>query len=543
MAAANPPLDTNAASGLAPLRRPVFRVFWGALIVSGLGSWMHDVGAGWLMATLAPDPVMVSLIQAASLLPLFLLTLPAGALADIVNRRRYLVGTQIWMMLAAGLLGLLTLSGQATAPLLIAFTFAMGSGTAMMMPAFSSVIPDLVPREELTAAITLNSIAFNAMRAVGPAIAGAILAVSGPGIVFLINAVSFSAVIWVLSRWRSGQPASTLAGERFLTSMRTGVRYVRQADALHAILLRGVALFLAMSAPLAFLPLFVKSELGAGPRTYGLLLGCVGAGAVLGGLQLARLRQRFSTDAIIRAGTVGVVLASLAMAWIRSVPLLAVAMLILGAAWISAQSTLQVTAQLSLPRWVRARGLAVFIATFMGVMAVGAPAWGKLAALTSLRWSLTAAAVLGLVGLALTWRLSLNRHAEADTTPAEPQPEPSLPAGVDEERGPVLVNVEYDIDPADAGRFVDSMEDVRRVRLRNGSAAWGLFQDTRDERRFVEVFLDETWSSHLRQHYRVTREDRRMIDLALSYHRGDRPPDIKHLLSPRDPGRRWRRAR
>ncbi len=343
------------ASSMAPLKRPVFRALWLALIVSSLGSWMHDVGAGWLMATLAPDPVMVSLVQAATLLPLFLLTLPAGALADIVNRRKYLIGTQTWMMVMAALLGTLTLLGYTNEWTLLGLTFTMSCGTAMMMPAFSALIPDLVPRRELIAAVTLNSIAFNVTRALGPAIAGIILALTGPGILFIINAVSFSAVIWVIFQWRSQQPASSLPSERFMGSLRTGLRYARQSSDLHTILLRGATLFLSMSAPLAFLPLIVKTELQSGPQTYGLLLGCIGTGAVTTGLLLPQIRQRFSTDAVISVGTIGVVLAGLSLAYVRNIPLLSLSMVMLGAAWISAQSTLQVTAQLSLPSWVRAR--------------------------------------------------------------------------------------------------------------------------------------------------------------------------------------------
>ena len=528
------------SSALVPLGRPIFRALWLALIVSSMGSWMHDVGAAWLMTTLAPDPFMVSLVQAASLLPLFFLTLPAGALADIFDRRRYLITCQLWLLLTAASLGVLTLAGLTNEWLLLAMTVSMGCGTAMLMPAFSALIPDLVPREELTAAITLNSIAFNATRALGPAVAGTILSITGPGIVFLINAVSFSAVIWVIYRWRNEQPASALPSERFIGSLRTGLRYVRRASELHAVILRGMGLFAAMSAPLAFLPLVVKSELQQGPQTYGVLLGCIGAGAVATGALLPWLRQRLSADVVILMGSFGVVLASVALAYVRNLPLLALAMLALGASWISAQSTLQVTAQMSLPGWVRARGLAVFIASFMGVMALGAMGWGKLAAATSLQTALLAAAGLGALGTLLTSRLSLERVTRTDTTPAEPPPlEPRLtpPAG-DEDRGPVLVTIEYEVNPDDTEAFIAAMQDVRRVRLRNGSAAWGLFQDTRNERCFRETFLDQSWLDHLRQRYRVTRSDRRTMDAALAYHHGSELPRIDYHVAPRRPRRR-----
>jgi len=535
--------DSEHSSGMAPLRRPVFRALWLALIVSSLGSWMHDVGAGWLMATLAPDPVMVSLVQAATLMPLFILTLPAGALADIVNRRKYLIVTQAWMMVMAALLGLITLAGYTNEWILLCLTFAMSCGTAMMMPAFSSLIPDLVPREELIAAVTLNSIAFNVTRAVGPAIAGIILALTGPGIVFIINAISFSAVIWVIFQWRSGQPASALPSERFMGSLRTGLRYARQSNDLHRILLRGATLFLSMSAPLAFLPLVVKNELASGPQTFGLLLGCIGAGAVSTGLILPALRRRFSTDVVISCGTAGVVLAGLSLAYLRNVPLLCLAMIMLGASWISAQSTLQVTAQMSLPSWVRARGLAVFIGTFMGIMAIGAVGWGQVAKYSSLSMALTIAAGLGAVGAILTWPLSLEKITRRDPTPAKPLPMPNVTIPTEHDQGPVLVKIDYLIDPEQAEDFLDAMQAVRKVRLRNGSSAWGVFQDTTDEQKFIEIFVDESWVDHLRQHHRITQEDRRAMDNALAFHRDDRPPVVAHFLSHKRKKRRWRRRK
>jgi MFS family permease len=523
----------STGSALAPLSRPVFRALWLALIVSSLGSFMHDVGAAWLMATMAPNPVMVSLVQAAAMSPVFLLTLPAGALADIVDRRRYLLTVQTWLMCTAGLLGVLTLSGQTTEGLLLGLTFAMGCGTAMLMPAFAAMIPDLVPTTELTAAVTLNSIAFNVTRAVGPAIAGGVVAALGPGIVFVVNSISFVAVMWVIYRWRHTRLAGSLPGERFLASIRGGLRYARQATSLHVILARGVAVFLCMSAPLAFLPLVVKQELGAGPQVYGLLLGCVGAGAVTAGLLLPRLRRRISADRVIALGSLGMALASLVLGNVRVIGWLCLGMALLGASWISAQSTLQVAAQLSLPNWVRARGLAMFIATFMGTMALGAASWGQVAHLTSIQTALDIAAAIGLAGILVTWPLRLSRYAPGDQSLADPVMEPTLTNPVEGEEGPVLVNVEYRIDAADTDAFLAAMQQVRRVRLRNGSAAWGIFQDTTDSQRFVEIFLDESWHAHLRQINRITREDRRTMDTALAYHRADGPPVMSHMIARR----------
>jgi quinol monooxygenase YgiN len=381
--------------------------------------------------------------------------------------------------------------------------------------------------------VTLNSIAFNVTRAVGPAIAGGVVAALGPGVVFVVNAVSFLAVMWVIFRWRHKRLPSNLPGERFLASIRGGLRYARQATSLHVILARGVAVFMCMSAPMAFLPLVVKTELQAGPEVYGLLLGCVGAGAVTAGLLLPRLRQRVSADRVITAGSVGIAAASLVLGNVREVAWLAVGMAGLGASWITAQSTLQVSAQLSLPNWVRARGLAMFIASFMGTMALGAVGWGQVAHQTSIQEALNIAALAGMAGIFLTWPLSLSKYAPGDQSLAEPAMEPTLANPVEGEEGPVLVNVDYRVAPEDVEAFLAAMQLVRKVRLRNGSAAWGIFQDTADSQRFVEMFLDESWHAHLRQMYRITREDRKAMDAALAYHRDDKPPVVSHMISQR----------
>ncbi len=511
------------------------------MIVSSMGSWMHEVGAGWLMATLTSDPFMVSMVQAAATLPLFLLTMPAGALADITDRRIYLIGTQFWLITTAGILGILTLMDITTAKLLLMFSFSMGVGTSLMMPAFASLTPELVPKRELAAAITLNSIAFNITRAVGPAVAGLLVAAAGPGIVFILNAISFTAVITVIYRWENRQPASHLPNERFIASMRSGLRYFRQASSLHAIILRGMALFAAMSAPLAFLPLIVREELQSGPETYGLLLGCIGIGAVVTGFSLAKIRQRFSADAIIAVGTTGVVITTALLASVRDIRQLVVIMAFLGASWIAAQSTLQVSAQLSLPRWVRARGLAVFMATFMGIMALGAITWGNIAAMTSIQMALSAAAATGAIGIILTLPLRLERFADADPSPAEPgsepvadpMAEPGLAMPSDNEQGSVLINIEYKIDPAEVESFLDAMGELRKVRLRNGSMTWGIYQDRDDDTSFVETYLDESWLAHLRQRYRVTQDDRRAMDAVLAFHRGTSLPLVTYLQSRR----------
>lgn len=343
------------ASLWAPLQHKVFRMLWIASVASNIGSWMHEVGAGWLMTSLAPTPLMVALVQAATTAPVFLLVLPAGALADIVDRRRYLIASQIWMMLAATTLGVLTLAGLTTAPILLLLTFALGIGTAMMMPAWGAITPELVQRGELSAAIGLNTMGMNVARAIGPAIAGLVVAAAGTGLLFMLNALSFLAVIAALIQWKRKPQASELPAERLAGAVRTGLRYARHSPALRAVLWRGVAFFVFTSAPWALLPLIVRQELHGGPGTYGLFMACLGVGAIAGTLGLPHLQLRWSRDKIVAAATVVYALATLAIAHSGEVLAAGGAMLVLGAAWIAAVAPLMTAAQAALPAWVRAR--------------------------------------------------------------------------------------------------------------------------------------------------------------------------------------------
>lgn len=525
--------DTPQApvGALSPFRRPIFRWLWLALLFSTIGSWMHETGAGWLMTTLAPDPVMVALVQAANLLPTFVLALPAGALADIVDRRRFLLFSLSWLMVCAGILGVLTVTGNITAWGLLGMTLAMGTGMAMMMPAFSALVPDLVPRRELAAAVTLNGIAFNVSRAIGPLLAGVLVAASGPGLVFLVNSASYLGVIVVLYLWRNERQPSALPSERFFGAIRVGLRYARQSTGLQVVIARGILFFIVVSAPLAFLPLIVRQEMGLGPDVYGRLLGAIGLGAVLVGVNLATIRRFISDDLLAALGSMGTIVATIALALLRNPLWLGPAMLLLGASWISTLSTLQVVAQLSLPEWVRARGLAIFLASFMGTVAGASAFWGKVAALTSLSEALIYAALVGALGIFVSLPLSMRRYASADPTLVTPLPDPSVPFTIEQDQGPVLVEMRYEIDPEDADDFVAAMQPVRKLRLRNGAITWGLFQDTADERLFVEVFVDESWLEHLRQHRRITRGDMQVLAAAYRFHRGAERPRVSHRVA------------
>ena len=532
-----PATESLSTSPFSPLKIKIFRNLWLANLVSNLGTWMQDVSAGWLMATIAPDPFMVSLVQVSFVLPAFLLTIPAGALADILDRRLYMLSAILWMTAVAGTLGVLTVTGEVTPWLLIAFTFGLGIGTSMMWPAFAALVPDLVPRDQITAAVTANSIAMNLTRAVGPAIAGLLIALSGPGPVFVLNAISFAGIFVVIYRYRSVQPRSTLPSERFFGALRSGLGFVRQSPALQTVIIRALAFFTAMSGTFAFLPLIVRQEIGAGAQTYGWLVTSMGAGAVITGLSLGWIRSRFSNDTVLAVGTTVAAAALLGLANIRTPLVLAGILFMTGAAWISVVSTLQVSAQLSLPAWVRARGLAVYIASFMGSMALGSATWGRLASATDTTTALTTASVFCVVAglMASRWRLA--DHAGIDSSIAPSATEPTLTPDQAHD-GPVMVNIEYRIDPVDRTKFEAAMRDVRRMRLRVGASAWGLYRDTGDDLRYIESFIDPTWLDHLRRAERVTVEDLAFKRGAETFHQGEDPPKVSHFIARSAPKRR-----
>src|SRR5438876_2335314 len=295
--AASPP--RNLATAWQPLRSALFRSVWIATVVSNVGSWMQDVGSGWLMTSLSSSPALVALVEAADSFPVMLLALPAGALADIIDRRRLLIAVHCYLLVSAGILGVLTALGLTTICDLLDFTFALGVGNALVLPAWAAIVPELVPRAQLASAVALNSIAINVSRAVGPAIAGLIIASLGVWPVFILNALSYIGILAVLIHWRRERRRSALPAERFISAIRVGLRFVTHTRSLQVVLIRGGAFFAFASASWALFPLIVRRELGRGPEVYGLLLTCIGAGAVIGAVLLPRIRARISRDWLV----------------------------------------------------------------------------------------------------------------------------------------------------------------------------------------------------------------------------------------------------
>jgi MFS family permease len=524
------------ASPWRPLRHPVFRALWLATIASNLGTWLQNVGASWMMTTLTTSTTMVALVQAATSLPMFLLSLPAGALADVLDRRRILLVTQAWMAVSAALLGGLTLAGWMTPGLLLLFTFLLGLGAALNQPAWQAITPELVPREDLPGAISLGSVGFNIARAAGPAIGGLIVAAAGAGANFLLNAASFLGVMVVLYRWRRpAESVSALPAERFLGAMSAGLRYVRHSPEVLAVTVRGSAFVICSSSLWALLPVVARVDLKQGPTGYGLMLAALGIGAVAGAFALPRLNRKGSTDYVVIAATLVFAGATAALGSIRVFWFLCFALLLAGGAWLSLLSSLNVAIQTVVPAWVRARALSVYMLVFFGSLSLGSALWGLVGDRIGTSPALLAAAAGQVVALLATMRYRLQSGEGLNLAPSRQWPAPIVHDAleVEDDRGPVLITVEYRIDPDTAGAFAAAMRDVRRIRLRDGALQWGLFVDSSNPGRYTEVFLTKSWLEHLRQHERVTMTDTDVVLQARAFHIGEAPPVVEHLIAER----------
>lgn len=500
--------DSSPPPAWSPLRHKVFRGLWTAALASNVGTWMQDTGSAWLMTSLAPTPTMVAAVQVATTLPILGLALPAGALADIVDRRRLLMAAQLWMLLMAAILGAATLLQRTAAELLLVLTLCLGFGSAFSMTAWASVIPELVPRAQLQAAISLNALSMNVSRAIGPALAGFLIAQTGPATVFFLNAASFLGVLAVLKVWKRPPKESSLPAERLFGAIGAGFRYARHSHALLRIVIRVGAFFTFASAPWALMPLLVRQEWGGGPTDYGLLLASVGGGAIVSVFLLPRLRARLSGDWLVALGSLTYAGTLPALAKVGSLPLGLVAGCVAGAAWLTVLTTLQGAAQAALPAWVRGRGLSMVMMAMMAGLAAGSLLWGQVASFRSIPDAL----VIAGIGLALCTLvilpLRIGGHETLDLTPSMHWPSPNAEPDLDYDRGPVLVTLAYRVDPDRREDFLLLMKRLSKVRRRDGAYYWQLFRDTGCPDQHLESFLVESWVEHLRQHERVTVEDR-----------------------------------
>ncbi|MDB5732765.1 MAG: arabinose transporter permease [Variovorax sp.] len=521
---------------LEPLQMPVFRLLWSTWLIANVCMWMNDVAAAWMMSSLTTTPLWVALVQSASTLPVFLLGLPSGALADILDRRRWLVATQLWLAGVAIVLCATVALDLMSAPLLLALTFANGIGLALRWPVFSAIVPELVPRTHLPAALGLNGIAMNASRIIGPLAAGALIASAGSVWVFVLNAVLSVASGFIVLRWRRQHTPSPLGRERLIGAMRVGMQFVRQSHRMRAVLARVAIFFLHSTALLALLPLLARGLRGGGAGTFTLLLAAMGTGAIVAVLFLPRLRQDLERDQLVLRGTLLQSAATAVMAFAPTAWVAVPAMFFGGMAWIAVANSLSVSAQLALPDWVRARGMSMYQMAIMGASAFGAALWGQVATVGSLRASLGVAAISGTVAMLVALRFvnEADGHGEEDDmSPAQPGWAAGPPAEAPGEAGRVVVTVEYLIDPARAVAFHQVMQETRRARLGQGAIAWHLMHDIAQPERFVEQIVDESWTEHRRRFHRATAADLALRERRLAFHQGETTPLITRYVERR----------
>ncbi|HLX80737.1 MAG TPA: MFS transporter [Burkholderiales bacterium] len=518
-------------SAWAPLRHHGYRILWLSSFAALTGSWISDSTAAWLMTSLSPSPLYVALVSSAITLPILLMALPAGALADLFDRHSVLIATQVWVTGVSLTLFAVSLAGKMTAELLLALTFAHGIGGAIRLPVVASMTPNLVPRAELPNALALHGVSYNGARVVGPVLAGLLLVWIGGPWVFLVCALISVAVTIAFGKGTRQQRASSLPNERFVAAMRLGLQFARQTPAMVAALAHVCVYTFFAVIMQALLPLVARDRLAGNAGTYTLLLSALGIGAIASVIVLPNLRRRLTRDQLLVTFAVMQAIATVTLSQATSAWIAAPALFFGGGAWVATFNTLSITAQMSLPDWVRARGTAVFLASGMVGATAGAFVWGQVASMASIERAMEISACGSLIALALVLRrYRLGSLRESDLTPAQVTPEFAAGATIEGDQGPVMVTIEYQIDPARAGEFSKVMAASRRWRLRHGALHWGMYRDVLDPGRYIEHFLVDSWLDRLRQIERLTAEDMALRDRKNAFHLGAEPPVMRHLL-------------
>jgi MFS family permease len=521
------------ATLFTPFTIAIFRAIWIAGMVSNVGTWMQNVAGVWLVTTLTTSVLLVAMMQAATSLPAFLLSMPAGAMADMVDRRRLLLFTQGFMAVIATVLGVLTLSGGVSALGVLGFTFLLGMGAALNAPIWQAVTTELVPRPILPFAITLNGVSNNIARAIGPAIGGAIIAYYSPGWVFVLNGVSFLGTWAVVYFWKRETTETSGPAENFMGALRAGMRYVQYSPAIYGVLVRTFAFAFGSAAMWALLSVVVARKLHLSSGHYGVMLSWLGAGAVTGAFLMGRAGSRLNFNQRVLLGVLAFAGTNLALALVSQVYILYAVMFVSGIAWLMVMTSFSTTVQLNVPKWVQARVISIYMLVFQAGLSVGSLVWGELADHLSLETSLLIAAAWMLVSALLAFPFPLRAAEGLDLTPAEhwPAPEVEGDAPIDPDDGPVVVMIEYRVEPADWPAFRAAAEQLKRLRLRDGALRAGVFSDLADPTRLTEFFYVATWGEHQRQHHRFTKEDQMVEAQVRQSHSGPDEPRVTHFLA------------
>lgn len=517
-------------SFLSPLRHPVYRSIWSASIASNLGGLIQGVGAAWMMASISQSENMVALVQASTTLPLMLFSLVSGAIADNYDRRRVMLIAQVFMFATSVLLTACAYFGLVTPWLLLFFTFLIGSGTALNNPSWQASVGDMVPREDLPGAVSLNSVGFNITRSVGPAIGGVIVAAAGTAAAFAANAVSYFALVSALYRWQPDIPERTLPREALGQAISAGLRYVAMSPNLGKVLFRGFVFGLTASAVLALLPVVARDLVGGGALTYGVMLGAFGAGAIAGALANSRLRENLTSEDIVRCAFAGFALSAAVIGVSTHAALTCLALLLAGACWVLALSLFNTVVQLSTPRWVVGRALSLYQTATFGGMAAGSWIWGIMAENQGVTDAFFASSLMMVVGVAIGLWLPMPAFASLDLDPLNRFNEPPLRLDIRPRSGPIVIQIDYEIADEDLPEFLRVMVERRRIRIRDGARNWALMRDLENPDIWTETYHTPTWVEYVRHNQRRTKADADTTDRLLALHKGASTPRVHRMI-------------
>jgi MFS family permease len=517
-------------SSLAPLRNPVFLTIWLASITSNFGALIQDVGAAWMMTSISSSKDMVALVQASNTLPIMLFSLIAGAIADGFNRRRVLLFAQSFLLVVSALLALFTYGGFMTPWLLLTFTFLIGCGTALNSPSWQASVGDIVNRDDLPSAVSLNSVAFNITRSVGPAIGGIIVAIAGAAMAFAVNAVSYLAMIYALIRWKPVYPENRLPRETLGHAIAAGLRYVSMSPKLMTVMFRGFYFGFAAMSILALLPIVVRENIQGGPLVYGGLLGAFGLGAIAGAISNNAIRAVLSSEVIVRCSFAGFSLAAAIVAVSSHAWQAFPALMIAGAGWVLSLSLFNTVVQLSTPRWVVGRALSLYQTATFGGMALGSWIWGLLAEDYSVSVALVISAIMLALGIAIGFRLPMPAFETLDLDPLNRFAEPHLQLDIKPRSGPIVIQIDYEIDENDIEDFLALMVERRRIRIRDGAQNWALMRDLENPDLWTETYHTPTWVEYVRHNTRRTKADAESSDRLNALHKGATRPRVHRMI-------------
>lgn len=520
----------SVSTPLAPFGNPVFRSLWVATLISNLGGLVQAVAAGWTMTTLTDSPSMVALVTASTTLPIMGLSLFAGVLADNYDRRRMMLIAQISMLVVSVGLTLFTYFGLLTPWLLLTFTFLIGCGSALNNPSWQASVGDIVPREQVPAAVMANGMSFNIMRSIGPALGGMIIVAAGAAAAFAMNALSYVALIVALTLWRRPTPVSSLPRERFTRATGAGFQYVSLSPNLLNIILRGFIFGLSAIAVQALLPLIARDLLGGSASTYGFLLGLFGFGAVVGALGNAKIRAKFDNETIVRTTFVGTALGTLLLSTGHGIALTGIALSLCGACWVTTNALLNVSLQLSTPRWVVGRALSFYMMGNAAGMVLGSWVWGLVAQTYGLQFALIASATTILLGAFAGYVLPLPEFGRLNLDPLNQFIEPTLAVQLKPQTGPIMITIDFDIGEKDIPAFLQAMTKRRRIRMRDGARRWSLLRNLEHPNIWTEKYYVATWVEYIRHNQRRTVSDSDVSDTLKQLHQGVETPQVRRMI-------------